>query len=119
MIIDPKDMGRYFTRTGLIVLISVVIIAGAGSAYAGVVFSTITLGGNVDVLGDIAIRGGTPGAEKILTDSDGSGAAGGLYTSSKSFVVPEFGSIAMIILGISLGVILVNKRFFKPITNFA
>jgi len=44
--------------------------------------------------------------------------AGGLYTSSKSFVVPEFGSIALIVLGISLGVILVNKRIFKPITNF-
>lgn len=68
-------MARYFTRTGLIVLISVVIFAGAGSAYAGIVFSTITLGGNVDVLGEIAIRGGSPGAGKVLTDSDGAGTA--------------------------------------------
>ena len=56
-------------------MISLVIIAGAGSAYAGVIFSTITLGGNVDVLGEIAIRGGSPGVGKVLTDSDGAGAA--------------------------------------------
>ena len=44
--------------------------------------------------------------------------AGGLYSTTKSFVVPEFGSIVLLILGISLGAILVNKRLFKPITNF-
>ena len=44
--------------------------------------------------------------------------AGGLYSSTKSFVVPEFGSIAMIILGISLSVILIKTRFFKPFSNF-
>jgi len=44
--------------------------------------------------------------------------AGGLYSSTKSFVVPEFGSIAMIIFGISFAMILINKRVFRPLTNF-
>jgi len=44
--------------------------------------------------------------------------AGGLYSSTKSFVVPEFGSIAMIIFGISFIMILINKRVFRPLTNF-
>jgi len=46
-------MGKYFTRTGLIVLIAVVFIAGVGTAYAGISLPTITLGGNVDVIGDM------------------------------------------------------------------
>ena len=45
--------------------------------------------------------------------------AGGIYSTTKSFVVPEFGSFALIVLGISLGVILYNKKLFKPITNFS
>jgi len=44
--------------------------------------------------------------------------AGGLYSSTKSFVVPEFGSIPFIILGISLSVVLLKTRFFKPISSF-
>jgi len=44
--------------------------------------------------------------------------AGGLYSSTKSFVVPEFGSLVMIILGISLSAILLKTRFIKPFSNF-
>lgn len=44
--------------------------------------------------------------------------AGGLYSSTKSFVVPEFGSIVMMIFGISLGAILIKTRFLKPFSNF-
>jgi len=51
-------MGKYFTRTGLIVLISVVFVAGIGTAYAGVVLPTITLGGNVEVIGNLDMTNG-------------------------------------------------------------
>jgi predicted secreted protein with PEFG-CTERM motif len=44
--------------------------------------------------------------------------AGGLYSSTKSFVVPEFGAVAMIILAISLSAILIKTRFSKPFSNF-
>jgi predicted secreted protein with PEFG-CTERM motif len=44
--------------------------------------------------------------------------AGGIYSSTKSFVVPEFGSIVMIILGISLSAILIKTRFMKSFGNF-
>ena len=44
--------------------------------------------------------------------------AGGLYSTTKSFVVPEFGSVVLIIMGISFGLILINKKLFKPISNF-
>jgi len=43
---------------------------------------------------------------------------GGLYSSTKTFVVPEFGSVAMIVLGISLTAILVKTRYLKPSSNF-
>ena len=51
-------MGRYFTRTSLIVLISIVFVAGIGTAYAGISLPTITLGGNVDVTGDLDMTNG-------------------------------------------------------------
>jgi len=51
-------MGKYFTRTGLIVLISVVFVAGIGTAYAGIVLPTITLGGNVEVIGNLDMTNG-------------------------------------------------------------
>ena len=44
--------------------------------------------------------------------------AGGIYSSTKSFEVPEFGTIAMIILGISLSGLLIKTRFLKPFGNF-
>jgi len=44
--------------------------------------------------------------------------AGGLYSSTKSFVVPEFGSIAMIILGISMGALLIKTRAIASFRNF-
>ncbi len=44
--------------------------------------------------------------------------AGGLYYSTKSFVVPEFGSIAMIILAASFTIILLNKKISKGLVNF-
>lgn len=41
------------SRNFLIVLIILVFAGGAGTAYAGIVLPTITLGGNVDILGDL------------------------------------------------------------------
>jgi len=38
-------------------LISVIFVAGAGTAYAGIVLPTITLGGNVVVTGDTTLQG--------------------------------------------------------------
>ncbi len=49
------------TRNGLIVLISVIFVAGAGTAYAGVVLPMITLAGNVQVDGDLNVGGTTTG----------------------------------------------------------
>lgn len=45
--------------------------------------------------------------------------AGGLYYSTKSFVVPEFGSIAMIILAASFSLILLNKKISRGLTSFS
>jgi len=45
--------------------------------------------------------------------------AGGLYYSTKSFVVPEFGAIAMIVLAASFSLILLNKKAFKGLTSFS
>ena len=45
--------------------------------------------------------------------------AGGLYYSTKSFVVPEFGSVAMVILAASFAVILLNKKIAKGLTSFS
>jgi len=56
-------------------------------------------------------RFGLNGTYSVQVDS------GGLYSSTKSFVVPEFGSIVMIIFGISFAMILINKSVFRPFTN--
>jgi predicted secreted protein with PEFG-CTERM motif len=45
--------------------------------------------------------------------------AGGIYYSTKSFVVPEFGSVVMIILAVSFTLILFNKRVYRGLINFA
>ena len=50
-------MGLNLTRNGLIVLISVIFVAGAGTAYAGIVLPMITLAGNVQVDGDLNVDG--------------------------------------------------------------
>ena len=44
--------------------------------------------------------------------------AGGLYSSTKSFVVPEFGPLVLIILGISIGAVLIKTRFITSFSNF-
>lgn len=44
--------------------------------------------------------------------------AGGLFTSTKSFVVPEFGSFAMMIFAISFIFILFNKTAIRKFHNF-
>jgi len=46
-----------FSRNGVIVLISVIFVAGAGTAYAGMVLPMITLAGNVQVDGDLNVDG--------------------------------------------------------------
>jgi len=45
------------TRNGLIVLISIIFVAGAGTAYAGIVLPMITLAGNVQVDGTLNVDG--------------------------------------------------------------
>jgi len=50
-------LGMNLTRNGLIVLISVIFVAGAGTAYAGIVLPMITLAGNVQVDGDLNVDG--------------------------------------------------------------
>jgi len=48
-------LGMNLSRNGLIVLISVIFVAGAGTAYAGIVLPTITLSGNVVVTDDFTV----------------------------------------------------------------
>jgi len=45
------------SRNGLRVLISVIFVAGAGTAYAGIVLPTITLAGDVTITGDMTCPG--------------------------------------------------------------
>ncbi len=45
------------SRNGLIVLISVIFVAGAGTAYAGIVLPMITLAGDVTITGDTTLQG--------------------------------------------------------------
>ena len=45
--------------------------------------------------------------------------AGDLYYSTKSFVVPEFGAVAMIVLAASFSLILLNKKAFKGLASFS
>ncbi len=45
------------TRNGLIVLISVILVAGAGTAYAGIVLPMITFAANTNTLGNSDIDG--------------------------------------------------------------
>ena len=42
-----------FSKPVIIAIVSIAIMLSAGTAYAGVVLPTITLGGNVDVIGDM------------------------------------------------------------------
>ena len=53
------------TRNGLIVLISVIFVAGAGTAYAGIL-PLITLAGNVQVDGDLNVDGEITGDASII-----------------------------------------------------
>ena len=64
------------TRTGLIVLISVIFVAGVGTAYAGIVMSTITLAGNVVITGDTKLEG------KLLDTSNDAGSSGQVLSST-------------------------------------
>ena len=49
--------GMNLTRTGLIVLISVIFVAGAGTAYAGMVLPMITFAANTHTTGDASVDG--------------------------------------------------------------
>ena len=63
------------SRNGLIVLISIIFVAGAGTAYAGIVLPTITLAGNVVITGDTEPEG------KLLDTNDDAGTSGQLLSS--------------------------------------
>ncbi len=45
------------SRNGLIVLVSIIFVAGAGTAYAGMVLPMITLAGDVTITGDMTCPG--------------------------------------------------------------
>jgi len=59
-------MGMNLTRNGLIVLISVIFVAGVGTAYAGMVLPMITLAGDVTITGDMTCPGCVDSAD--ITD---------------------------------------------------
>lgn len=44
--------------------------------------------------------------------------AGGVYYSTSSFAVPEFGPIALIIFAVSISLIFVNRKIFGQMFNF-
>jgi len=69
-------LGMNMSRNGLIVLISVIFVAGAGTAYAGIVLPTITLAGDVVIEGDLTLAseficpgGACVGGEDITDNS--------------------------------------------------
>ena len=67
------------TRNGVIVLISVIFVAGAGTAYAAViVLPMITLAGNVVITGDTEPEG------KLLDTNDESGTSGQVLSSTET-----------------------------------
>jgi len=66
------------TRNGVIVLISVIFVAGAGTAYAGIVLPTITLAGNVVITGDTEPEG------KLLDTNDEAGTSGQVLSSTET-----------------------------------
>jgi len=68
------------TRNGLIVLISVIFVAGAGTAYAGIVLPMITLAGDVTITGDTEFDG------KLLDTNDDAGTSGQVLSSTESGV---------------------------------
>jgi len=76
--------------------------------------STITPNSDRTFAEDFVIdkRFGLNGTYLLEADADG------LYSSTKSFVVPEFGSFAMIIFGISFIFILFHKTANRKFTNF-
>jgi len=59
-------------------LISVIFVAGAGTAYAGIVLPTITLGGNVVITGDTEPEG------KLLDTNDDAGTSGQVLSSTET-----------------------------------
>jgi len=44
--------------------------------------------------------------------------AGGIYYSTRSFVVPEFGSVAIIIFAVSFSLILLNRKIFERMHGY-
>ena len=73
------------SRNGLIVLISVIFVAGAGTAYAGIVLPTITLSGNVVVTDDLTVD-----TDTLVVDSTNDRV--GIGTTTPSSALHIFGS---------------------------
>jgi len=71
-------LGMNLTRNGLIVIVTVVFVAGAGTAYAGIVLPTITLGGNVVITGDTELEG------KLLDTNNEAGTSGQVLSSTET-----------------------------------
>jgi len=71
-------LGMNLTRNGLIVLITIIFVAGVGTAYAGIVLPTITLAGNVVITGDTEPEG------KLLDTNDDAGTAGEVLSSTET-----------------------------------
>jgi len=71
------------TRNGLIVLISVIFVAGAGTAYAGMVLPTITLAGDVTITGDLTCTNCIDAADIAPNAVGSSEIAGGAVGSAQ------------------------------------
>jgi len=71
------------SRNGLIVLISVIFVAGAGTAYAGIVLPMITLAGDVTIDGDMTCAGCVDSAD----------IADGTVTVADLEVPPKYGLV--------------------------
>jgi len=69
------------TRNGLIVLISVIFVAGAGTAYAGMVLPMITLAGDVTITGDMTCPGCVDSADIADATIKGADIADGTISS--------------------------------------
>jgi hypothetical protein len=70
-------MGR-FTKTPYLLLFVILAGAGIGTAYAGIVLPTITLGGNVIVTGDTELEG------KLVDTNDEAGTSGQVLSSTEA-----------------------------------
>jgi len=102
------------TRNGLIVLISVIFVAGAGTAYAVIVLPTITLAGDVIITGDLTCTDCIDGADTdpgLFYKKTSTGAAAFFATGGG-------GHVNFYHLSCDAGDIVMNGFALYPFTSF-